>query len=103
MRTNINSLLVCALAAVCCIPPPTLFAQPDLPPGGGDAQRFAAFRKLADDAYAAKDIETGNDHLRDLIEDYPGRWDIARPALKTIFQSSRNGPERWQEYAALRP
>ncbi len=101
MRTNINSLVAGALAAVCCIPV-VLFAQPDIPPEKWDAPRIAACRKLADDAYAARDVEAGNLHLKDLIENCPGRWDIACPVLKTILLASKDGPEHWQEYAALR-
>ena len=101
MRISIKDLLPFALAAVCCIPA-ALFAQADIQPEKWDAPRIAACRTLADDAYAAKAIETGNLHLKDMIENCPGRWDIACPALKTILLASKDGPEDWKEYAALR-
>ena len=101
MRIRIDSLLPFVLAAVCCLPA-ALFAQPDIPPEKWDAPRIAACRKLAEDSYAARDVEAGNLHLRDLIENCPGRWDMACPALKTILLASKDGPEQWQEYAAVR-
>jgi outer membrane protein assembly factor BamB len=92
-----------ALAAGCCLLPAALGAQSNPAPEGGETQRVAAVRKLADDAYLARDAETGNLRLRNLIETHPGRWEIARPALETIFKASvRDGLEDWQEYAAVR-
>ncbi|MEI7836693.1 MAG: PQQ-binding-like beta-propeller repeat protein, partial [Planctomycetota bacterium] len=102
MRRTFTLLAIRALAAVFCLLPAALGAQSNPAPNDGEAQRVAAVRKLADDAYAARDVEAGNLHLRDLIESGPGRWDIACPALKTILLASKSGPEHWQEYAALR-
>lgn len=102
MKPKINSLLARAMAALCCLAPAALWAQSNPAPEGGEAQAAAAFRKLADAAYAAKDIEAGNRHLRDLLESCPGRWDLARPALETILRMSKDGPDDWREYAALR-
>jgi hypothetical protein len=82
--------------------PPALFAQSDAPSEAEHARRIAASLALAEDAYAVKDVETGNLHLKDVIENSPGRWDIACPALTTILHESKNGPEAWREYAAVR-
>ncbi|MBM4143690.1 MAG: PQQ-like beta-propeller repeat protein, partial [Lentisphaerae bacterium] len=99
MRVGIGNLPATGvLAAVFCLLPAALLAQT----GPDDTQRIAAFRKRAEDAYAARDIEAGNLYLRELIEACAGQWDVARPALKRILRESRNGPEDWQEYAALR-
>jgi len=103
MKLRFNSLPACALAAAFCLLPAALWAQSTAAPASEEAQRIAAVRKLADDAYRARDVETGNQRLRELIEAYPGRWDIARPALETILKTSlRDGPAAWQEYAAAR-
>lgn len=102
MIPTLNTLLARALAAVFCLLPAALWAQSNSPPTSAEAQRIAAFRKRADDAYGARDTETGNRRLRELIEAYPGRWDIARPALETIARASREGLDEWQEYAAVR-
>lgn len=101
MKLDRSNLLARALAALCCLPA-ALFAQPVTPSEAWDAPRIAACRKLADNAYAARDVEAGNLHLRDLIANCPGRWDIACPALKVILRASKDGPDHWQEYAALR-
>lgn len=101
MRRTSIILAAGVLAALCWIPT-ALFAQTNSSSEVWDASRIAACRKSADDAYAARDVEAGNLYLRDLIENCPGRWDLVCPALKTILQASRNGPEDWQEYAARR-
>ena len=102
-RSKGNTLLARALAAAFCLAPAALVAQPDIRSDGWDVSRIAACRKSADDAYATKDIETGNFHLRELIEACPGRWDLVCPALKTIHRASlRDGPDAWREYAAVR-
>jgi len=102
MRLLTRGVVSRALAAACCLAPAAPFARQAAQAGEEDTQRIAAFRKLANDAYAREEVEAGNLHLRDMIESYPGRWDIASPALLAILHASRNGPEEWQEYAATR-
>ncbi|MEI8353400.1 MAG: PQQ-binding-like beta-propeller repeat protein [Lentisphaerota bacterium] len=103
MNFNYSNLFARALATVFCLLPAALGAQSNPAPNDGEAQRVAAVRKRADDAYRARDAETGNQCLRELIEAYPGRWDIARPALEAILRAAlRDGPDKWQEYAAAR-
>lgn len=103
MRRTFTLLAIRVLAAVFCLLPAALGAQSNPAPNDGESQRVAAVRKRADDAYRARDAETGNQCLRELIEAYPGRWDIARPALEAILRAAlRDGPDKWQEYAAAR-
>jgi outer membrane protein assembly factor BamB len=103
LRRTFTLLAIRALAAVFCLLPAALGAQSAPAPEGGETQRVAAVRKRADDAYRARDAETGNQCLRELIEAYPGRWDIARPALEALLRAAlRDGPDKWKEYAAAR-
>jgi hypothetical protein len=70
--------------------------------GGGAQRRIETYKRIADRLGEIQAHDEANEYRRRLVEQFPGRIDLAMEQLRAILRTRAEGRAKWIEYAAER-